>query len=431
MNPQTNSAQGPGSSATDERHALRDAFICYAPVDRSRADEIRSHLEGLGLSCWIAPRDLPEGEDPGAASARAIDTCRCLVLVLSAASNESVMVRQHVQRAATVGRPTFPVRIEDVPPSRALEIYVSAAHWVDAWQGAMAEHMRKLADGLSDDRSHDEIRMVMGRKRRARRLRVSASTLGALVIALLAVAAVVRTSASATRPDPVVATLKQYGIDASSVRAEDFNVRVSIDDGFPKIMVTSASPDRDIVGMSWTRVRVGQRPWTMLTDSIDGLAKIHLLTDADIDARGPVQLQLYANDADDSPTYGPYTFDIDVSEAIQTARNAGFEALKLRAENARWLTNPDYWGVDHAAATELADVIDAFEFGPSETDLSHTVVVHDGSSFGRTSVGRPADAWRLVSDLAMALNESLSGKTVFVRLRYIDGTVGTTQRYGK
>lgn len=49
---------------TDERPDAafaRDAFISYANQDTAVADALCAHLERRGVSCWIAPRDVPPG----------------------------------------------------------------------------------------------------------------------------------------------------------------------------------------------------------------------------------------------------------------------------------------------------------------------------------------------------------------------------------
>src|SRR5262249_6016637 len=82
-----------------------------------------------------------------------INNSRCLGLVLSASANGSQMVRREVERAVAGNKPVFPVRIEEVLPARSLEFFVSATHWIDAWQGALTEHVERLADELQDERA--------------------------------------------------------------------------------------------------------------------------------------------------------------------------------------------------------------------------------------------------------------------------------------
>jgi hypothetical protein len=125
------------------------AFISYATADKAKAEEICAYLEARGLRCWIAPRDVRAGRDYANEIIDAIERAPVMVLVLSAAANESTFVRREVERAVTKGDPVIPVRIENVMPSTALELFVSATHWVDAWTGDFAAHMDRLVRDLA------------------------------------------------------------------------------------------------------------------------------------------------------------------------------------------------------------------------------------------------------------------------------------------
>ncbi|NMG03855.1 toll/interleukin-1 receptor domain-containing protein [Azoarcus taiwanensis] len=124
-------------------------FISYATHDRERAFEICAHLEELGHSCWIAPRDIRAGCDYSEEIIRGIERSRCFVVLLSAAANGSIYVKREVERAVAKAKPVFPVRVEEVLPSPALELHLASLHYLDAWQGALREHVVTLAKNLS------------------------------------------------------------------------------------------------------------------------------------------------------------------------------------------------------------------------------------------------------------------------------------------
>lgn len=133
---------------TDSGHS---AFISYASPDSEKADEICASLEERGLRCWIAPRDVRAGREYGEEIIRGIERSRCLVLVLSEAANESTFVRREVERAVSKKKPVFPIRVEEVVPSPALEFFVASTHWIDAWTGDIVTHIDRLARDLKDD----------------------------------------------------------------------------------------------------------------------------------------------------------------------------------------------------------------------------------------------------------------------------------------
>jgi hypothetical protein len=121
------------------------AFISHAKGDQKRAREIAALLEQRGLKCWIAPRDVRPGQSYGDEIIRGIEKSRSFILVLSKASNESPFVAREVERAVSKRKPIFPIRIEEVEPSSALELFISSTQWIDAFSGSDSQ-----IDGLAN-----------------------------------------------------------------------------------------------------------------------------------------------------------------------------------------------------------------------------------------------------------------------------------------
>jgi len=46
----------------------RDIFISHSSADCAAAEQICAYLEATGLSCWIAPRDIPPLLNPSGKS---------------------------------------------------------------------------------------------------------------------------------------------------------------------------------------------------------------------------------------------------------------------------------------------------------------------------------------------------------------------------
>lgn len=125
-----------------------DVFISYATPDKPIADAVCATLERRGIRCWIAPRDVIPGTSYGGSIVDAIDTTRAVVFVLSSQSNSSPYALREVERAVSYGKPVVPLRIEDVRPSRDLELFVSSQHWLDALSPPLEHHIERLADML-------------------------------------------------------------------------------------------------------------------------------------------------------------------------------------------------------------------------------------------------------------------------------------------
>ncbi len=123
-----------------------DAFISYSNHDKTAADAACAVLEGAGIRCWIAPRDIMAGGEYGAAIIDAIDRCKVMVLIFSASANKSQQIRREIERAVSKGVPIVPVRIEEVVPTKSMEYFLGAIHWLDALTPPIERHLQKLAD---------------------------------------------------------------------------------------------------------------------------------------------------------------------------------------------------------------------------------------------------------------------------------------------
>jgi WD40 repeat protein len=124
---------------------MYDVFISHSTNDKKWADAACSVLEGRGIRCWIAPRDIVPGIERGAAIITGIDSCKVLVLIFSASANESPNVRREVERAISKGRPILPCRFENINPVGSLEFALGNTHWLDVFTPPVEEQMTLLA----------------------------------------------------------------------------------------------------------------------------------------------------------------------------------------------------------------------------------------------------------------------------------------------
>jgi tetratricopeptide (TPR) repeat protein len=121
-----------------------DVFISYAQEDKAIADAACATLEREGIRCWIAPRDVLSGLDWPAQIVEAIESTKILVLVFSDHANNSWPVKNEVERAMNREVPIIPLRIQNVPPSKSLEFFISTPHWLDALSPPIEAHLKKL-----------------------------------------------------------------------------------------------------------------------------------------------------------------------------------------------------------------------------------------------------------------------------------------------
>jgi hypothetical protein len=85
------------------------------------------------------------GVNYGEAIIEAINSSRLLVIVLSSASNGSPQVLREVERAVSKGIPVIPFRIEQVVPTKSMEYFLSAPHWLDALTQPLEAHIERLS----------------------------------------------------------------------------------------------------------------------------------------------------------------------------------------------------------------------------------------------------------------------------------------------
>ena len=125
-----------------------DIFVSYSQPDREAAFTLVQRLEARSIKVWIAPRDVSPAADWAAEIIDAISSARLMVLVFSGNSNDSDQVRREVERAVHKQLAILPFRIENVLPSRSLEYFLSAQHWMDAFPPPLEPHIDHLCDYL-------------------------------------------------------------------------------------------------------------------------------------------------------------------------------------------------------------------------------------------------------------------------------------------
>ena len=109
-----------------------DVFVSHSSEDGDTASAAVHALEQRRIRCWVAPRDIPVGDDWTEAIMAAIGSASVMVLVFSSNANASPMVMREIRAAVERGVPILPLRIEDVAPSGSMEFFISGTHWLDA-----------------------------------------------------------------------------------------------------------------------------------------------------------------------------------------------------------------------------------------------------------------------------------------------------------
>ena len=122
-----------------------DVFLCHSVTDKAVAEAIVARLEAESVTCWIAPRDVVGGADWGESIINAIESSRIMILLFSQSANVSPQIKREVERAVNKGVYIIPFRLADIPPTRALEYFISTSQWMDAFSPPLERHLDNLA----------------------------------------------------------------------------------------------------------------------------------------------------------------------------------------------------------------------------------------------------------------------------------------------
>lgn len=125
-----------------------NVFISYSSVDKSVADTIVSALENQGISCWYAPRDIPQGEDWASAISDAISQSKIMLLIFSKNANGAHRVLDELKLALSKETIILPFRIENLDPSGEMRLHLASQHWLDGFSPSWRSHLDKLVETI-------------------------------------------------------------------------------------------------------------------------------------------------------------------------------------------------------------------------------------------------------------------------------------------
>jgi hypothetical protein len=127
----------------------QDVFISHSSRDRIEAEATCQALESRGISCWMAPRNIRPGADWSESIIDALSQAKVMVVIISHHANDSQQLRREVERGSNRGMMVIPMRIENVPPARSLEYFLSTSHWLDAFPPPIDRHLEILVETVA------------------------------------------------------------------------------------------------------------------------------------------------------------------------------------------------------------------------------------------------------------------------------------------
>lgn len=137
----------------------KDVFISYHTKSSAEVvGQVCSALEGVGISCWYAPRNVIG--DYATSIVQAINSCRVFLLILNRDADVSEDVRNEINCAFERFRnhediTLLPFKTDEFKLSEAVAYYIGRIHIMD---GGIPPEMLKLRELV------DRISMILGRK---------------------------------------------------------------------------------------------------------------------------------------------------------------------------------------------------------------------------------------------------------------------------
>lgn len=129
-------------------------FISHSKLDKPIAELICTALENENIGCWIAPRDIPYGNDWAGEIASAIENSSLFIFVLSEHSNSSRQCPKEITVADNVGVPIVCVKIDDVEMSQALKYHLSTQQILFIDTSNIKEELKIVTSAISDKLSN-------------------------------------------------------------------------------------------------------------------------------------------------------------------------------------------------------------------------------------------------------------------------------------
>lgn len=122
-------------------------FVSHASADADAALLMTMQLEAEGISCWLAPRDIPPGQRYAEAIYEGIDACTVFLVLFSARATESSHVANEIEEGAGKRKTMLVVRTDATDPAEnhSIRLFLRSHQWFDASDGPLSRHTDRLA----------------------------------------------------------------------------------------------------------------------------------------------------------------------------------------------------------------------------------------------------------------------------------------------
>lgn len=107
-------------------------FISYSSKENTFVKQLTDMMDKNNMPYWKAPEMIPAGSNYAREIPQAINKCEIFLLVLSAASQESIWIEKEVDVAICYRKKVIPVKIDDEPLNDLYRFYLNNVQMINA-----------------------------------------------------------------------------------------------------------------------------------------------------------------------------------------------------------------------------------------------------------------------------------------------------------
>jgi len=182
-----------------------------------------------------------------------------------------------------------------------------------------------------------------------------------------------------------------------------------------------------MVAFSWFQGRVGDRPWSSLSNMMTD-TQYHFLDERDLEDGGAFLIRIISDSIHhtNEKFYGPYDLGLNVREEHDRVIKELMSETKAKLERSDWLKNSWRWDIDHTFATEYGPIVRSIAFGtdPGSLDTVLQIPIETNPISKRSvPVGESVDSSelnRLFEANVRRVYEDV--ERLYTQFTYIDGT---------
>lgn len=111
--------------------AAPDLFVSYSHFDAELAERVVHELEGSGIKCWIAPRDVEGGKEYDVAVEEALQAVATVAFLCSENSLKSKYCKNEIRIAFDQSKRIIPIMVDTPALLPGWSLYLGSSQWID------------------------------------------------------------------------------------------------------------------------------------------------------------------------------------------------------------------------------------------------------------------------------------------------------------